>query len=103
MERDDVVDVNEVTVVDEECDESRRGFKLDAKSGVIGAGIVLAGLGLFKAGRAIKQKFGKGKIIKQKFGKGKVEEETTEPEDEEEDPDTEEATDEEDEASEETK
>ena len=91
MDREDVVDVNEVTVVDEECDESRRGFKLDAKSGVIGAGIVLAGLGLFKAGQAIKQK----------FGKGKVEEETTEPEDEEEDPDTEEATDEE--ASKETK
>lgn len=80
-EEERVVPKNEVTVVDVECNESRRGFKLDAKSGLIGAGIVLAGLGLFKAGNAIKQK----------FGKGKVEEETTEPE---EDPDTEEATEE---------
>ena len=82
---------NEVSVISTESSgESRCGFKLDAKSGLIGAGIVIAGLGLFKAGNAIKQK----------FGKGKVEEETTEPEDEE-DPDTEEATEEE--ASKETK
>ena len=90
MEREDVVDVNEVTVVDAGSNESGCGFRLDAKSGLIGAGIVVVGLGLFKAGKAIKQK----------FGKGKVEEKTTEPEDEE-DPDTEEAIDEE--ASKETK
>lgn len=77
---------NEVMVIEPSEGEGKCGFRMDAKSGLIGAGIVLAGLGLFKAGNAIKQK----------FGKGKVEEETTEPEDEE-DPDTEE------EASKETK
>lgn len=76
--------VNEVTVVDTVSSEGRCGFKLDAKSGLIGAGIALAGLGLFKAGKVIKQKFGKGKVkMKEEFivlEDVDVEEETTEEE-----------------------
>lgn len=71
---------NEVLVIEPSEGEGKCGFRMDAKSGLIGAGIVLAGIGLFKAGKVIKRKF------------RKVEEENTELDDVEETPDTEEET-----------
>ena len=41
--------------------ESKCGFRMDAKSGLIGACVVLASLGLLKAGKSIKRKV-KGEI-----------------------------------------